>query len=243
MEAEGWPEWLMMRFADVIPEELGERIFEKWDRTVSLGLMFPKEEKQRSKTPAVHLGGWMLYGSEARITADSLQAGLPEPQRTQVLESMDDMLGDIKAALFPITERIMHHAAPEQERSQAKAHAFMRHWCRETFEKRPNLDFGPLFFTMAIKEGASERIHVDWNDNLRKFALVWVLGNFVGGLFCSSQLGIRVPVRGRSLLAVRTRLLGHNATLVGEGRRLVFTCFTDSVIFEKALEGHDYAYF
>ncbi|KAJ7163193.1 hypothetical protein C8R46DRAFT_818286, partial [Mycena filopes] len=78
----------------------------------------------------------------------------------------------------------------------------------------PALNFGGLFFTIAIKEGSSERIHIDWNDCLQKYALIFCAGDYTGGDFCIPQLKIRIPLRPGSVLAVRTRLLAHCATEV-----------------------------
>ncbi|KAJ7142159.1 hypothetical protein C8R46DRAFT_886706 [Mycena filopes] len=105
---------------------------------------------------------------------------------------------------------------------------------------RPDMDFGGTFYTMAVKEGSSERIHVDWNDNLHKFALIFTAGDYTGGEFCIPQLGIRIPFLPGSVVAVRTRLLAHCSAPVLSGRRIVFTCFTDSTLLEHTLGDRDY---
>jgi hypothetical protein len=116
----------------------------------------------------------------------------------------------------------------------------VRYHLAEEFLARPNLDFGGLFFTIAVKEGSSERFHVDWNDNLHKYAIVFCAGDYVGGEFCVPQLGVRVPLRPGSVIAVRTRLLAHCSAPLS-GRRLVFTCFTDCTLLEHTLKGRAFA--
>lgn len=103
------------------------------------------------------------------------------------------------------------------------------------------MDFGGLFYTMAAKEGSSERIHIDWNDCIQKYALIMCWGKFTGGEFCAPQLDMRIPMRSGSVIAARTRVLAHCATLVGQGRRIVFTCFTDSTLLDQTLKDRDAA--
>lgn len=101
------------------------------------------------------------------------------------------------------------------------------------------MDFGVTFFTIAVKEGGSEIIHIDWNDNLHKFALIFAAGDWEGGEFCIPQLGVRIPLRPGQVIAVRTRLLAHCSAPI-LGRRIVFTCFTDSTLLEHTLCDKDY---
>jgi hypothetical protein len=116
----------------------------------------------------------------------------------------------------------------------------VRYFLAAELSERPNLDFGGLFFTIAVKEGSSDRFHIDWNDNLQKYAIIFCAGDYEGGEFCVPQLGERIPLRPGSVIAVRTRLLAHcSAPLTG--RRLVFTCFTDSTMLEHTLQGLDFA--
>jgi hypothetical protein len=171
---------------------------------------------------------------------------------------MDKFLGVFKHDVVPPLENVMYRHAPEQTRVQSMCVALINFICcsqlffrvyqyvlkhlAKQFERRPNLDFGGLFFSVACKEGSSEVIHIDWNDNLHKFALVFCVGDYVGGEFCAPQIGHRIPLQPGAVLAVRTRLLAHCATVVGRGRRLVFTCFTDSPLLERALVNADFAY-
>ncbi|KAJ7065148.1 hypothetical protein B0H15DRAFT_807704 [Mycena belliarum] len=105
-------------------------------------------------------------------------------------------------------------------------------------DMRPALDFGGLFFTIAVKEGSSERIHIDWNDNLHKYALIFCVGDYEGGEFCVPQLNMKVPLRPGSVIAARTRLLAHCSAPLS-GRRVVFTCFTDCTLLGHILKGRD----
>ncbi|KAJ7815265.1 hypothetical protein B0H14DRAFT_2304317, partial [Mycena olivaceomarginata] len=73
----------------------------------------------------------------------------------------------------------------------------------------PNLNFDGLFFTVAVKEGSSEVLHVDWNNNLHTYAIIFCVGDYTGGEFCIPQIGYRIPLRAGAILAVRTRLLAH----------------------------------
>ncbi|KAJ7822465.1 hypothetical protein B0H14DRAFT_2281311, partial [Mycena olivaceomarginata] len=54
---------------------------------------------------------------------------------------------------------------------------------KHQFCRCPNLDFGGLFFTVAVKEGSSEVLHVDWNNNLHTYVVIFTVGNYTGGEF------------------------------------------------------------
>lgn len=79
---------------------------------------------------------------------------------------------------------------------------------------------------MAIKEGGSERIHLDFNDDKRNPSWVMAVGAWKGGKMSLPQLGVNVPILGGQLMSAMTGTLAHSATPV-EGRRIVFTFFTD----------------
>ncbi|KAF8197790.1 hypothetical protein K438DRAFT_1465324, partial [Mycena galopus ATCC 62051] len=62
------------------------------------------------------------------------------------------------------------------------------------------------------KEGASAELHIDWNDNLNRHALILRVGDYGGGDFCVPQLGGRMPFKAGSLLAAKARLLAPCST-------------------------------
>ncbi|KAJ7126520.1 hypothetical protein C8R43DRAFT_897615 [Mycena crocata] len=194
----------------------------------------PAADTNRSTTPGYHFGVWGFFSLQPHVTAESIQK--PEAQ-----DALDALLTEVKVSVVPFMERLMHQYAPEQERIQKRIHDRNLFLLAKEFVLRPALDFGGLFTTIAMKEGSSDIIHIDWNDNTRKYALIFVVGHFTGAEFCVPQLNMCFPVRQGMLLAVRTCILAHCATLVGTGRRVVFTCFTDSMLFEQVLKGRDYA--
>ncbi|KAJ7241227.1 hypothetical protein B0H12DRAFT_46633 [Mycena haematopus] len=97
-----------------------------------------------------------------------------------------------------------------------------------------NVDFGGVITTVECKEGGSEKIHLDWFDNLNIFAWVTAIGDFEGANFCTPQLGGQMVSKPGSLLGARTQLLAHCCTPIS-GRRIVFTFFVDSCLFEKTM--------
>ncbi|KAJ7018774.1 hypothetical protein C8F04DRAFT_1277159 [Mycena alexandri] len=223
LKADGLPPWLAIRLAHIIPIPLLNELLHLWDHLVSMGLKFPKLDPNRSHTVAVHLSVWGLFGWSPRITKGITNRA----KREAVLRSMDKMLWFLTKRIVRQMENALDEIIPEHARLQdcLRAHA-KRLLCKE-FNRRPSLNFGGLFFTVAIKEGASERIHINWNNCLQKYALIFCAGNYTGADFCIPQLNIHIPLGPGSVLAVRTRLLAHCATLVGSGRQVVFTRFTD----------------
>ncbi|KAJ7177726.1 hypothetical protein C8R46DRAFT_1029328 [Mycena filopes] len=213
LEDDGLPYWLAMRLAHIIPIPILDELLARWDHLIRMGLKFPKPDPNRSRTAAVHLGVWGLFGTCPRITADSLQKDISDPvQRALVLEAMDAMLQHLKAKIITKITPALDELIPEHVRLQDRLRAHAERLLRKEFAARPALNFGGLFFTIAIKEGSSERIHIDWNDCLQKYALIFCAGDYTGGDFCIPQLKIRIPLRPGSVLAVRTRLLAHCAT-------------------------------
>ncbi|KAJ7199378.1 hypothetical protein GGX14DRAFT_373164, partial [Mycena pura] len=228
------PKWLAIRFPDVIPPKTQQKLLTSWDRVIAIGLRFPKATTQRSSTPAVHLGVWSLFSTTPYITADSRQ------KVKQVTTQLDAFLGIIKKNVVPKLESLVDWEMGEGTRIRHRVHRRVQATLKREFSRRPNLDFGGLFLAIAVKEGSSEVLHVDWNDNLHTYAIVFCIGDYVGGEFCIPQIGRRIPLRPGAILAVRTRLLAH-CTHVGSGRRLVFTCFTDSTLLEQTITG-DFAF-
>ncbi|KAF8573929.1 hypothetical protein K439DRAFT_1268764, partial [Ramaria rubella] len=80
----------------------------------------------------------------------------------------------------------------------------------ETFQKRPGLDFKGIFFCLAIKEGSSQIIHLDWTDHPWTYAWVILIGEgWQGGELCLPQLGKKVPTRPGQVIAFTARTLAH----------------------------------
>ena len=96
---------------------------------------------------------------------------------------------------------------------------------------RPALDFKGAFFTIAVKEGSSEIVHIDWNDGIKTMTWIFAVGDWEGAEFVAPQLGVKVPIVAGHMLGVMSRTLAHLSTPIRSGRRVVFTCFTDQNIW------------
>jgi hypothetical protein len=91
-----------------------------------------------------------------------------------------------------------------------------------------------MFFTLAIKEGSSERLHIDFNDHPHSLTWLVPFGEWTGGDFVVPQLGAVVPVRSGQILGAMTRVLLHCGTPITSGCRLVLTCFTDNTLIRHS---------
>lgn len=107
----------------------------------------------------------------------------------------------------------------------------------EVLEKRA-LNFSGTFFTVAIKEGVSEFLHVDWNDRVGGVTFVIPFGEWEGGYLCTPQLGVRVPIGAGQMVAALTRHLMHCSTPVTSGKRYVMTLFTDRGLYAAMREAN-----
>ncbi|KAJ7263254.1 hypothetical protein B0H12DRAFT_298331 [Mycena haematopus] len=233
-ETVGPPPFDVGRFPNVISSRAQFRLLEAWDRVQALKPVYGLRESQRSSSPALHLGVWERYTKEPIVTGDSRQADAPCDRRQELVEALHDLCGVIKQFVIPRLRAILEWYYPGQEWIWEAMHRrILKHLGSELAE-HPNFDFGGIITTVACKEGGSEKIHLDWFDNLNIFAWVTAIGDFEGANFCTPQLGGQMVSKPGSLLGARTRLLAHCCTPIS-GRRIVFTFFVDSCLFEKTM--------
>lgn len=116
-----------------------------------------------------------------------------------------------------------------------RAHARVKRILAKQLRDRPALDFGGAFFVVAVKEGSSERIHLDFNDDEHGVSWVVPFGDqWEGGAFCAPQLEKKIPVGPGQALGGMTRLLAHCGTPVTSGRRVILTLFSDKNLLQHA---------
>ncbi|KAJ7488550.1 hypothetical protein B0H11DRAFT_2012988 [Mycena galericulata] len=230
----GPPPFEIGRFPDVISDYAQYELLRAWDRVQALQPVYPPVEMQRSSAPGLHLGIWERYTTRPIITGDSRQIQAPLHRRKELMDALHDLCGVIQRFVMPKLRSIVEWYYPGLEWMWEAMHQrILKHLGRE-LAQYPNFDFGGLITTVACKEGGSEKIHIDWFDNLNLHAWVLAIGDFQGASFCTPQLGGQTPCKPGSLLGARTRFLAHCCTPIS-GRRLVFTFFTDSCLFEKTM--------
>jgi hypothetical protein len=114
-----------------------------------------------------------------------------------------------------------------------RAHGRVATILAKEFATRPALDFGGVFFTVAVKEGSSEIIHLDFNDDKDNVSWIVPFGDWKGGEFCVPQLNQKVPIRPGQVIAAMTRNLAHCSAPV-TGRRVILTLFTDKTLLKHS---------
>jgi hypothetical protein len=112
-----------------------------------------------------------------------------------------------------------------------RTHKRVLAWLGKKLTDRPALDYGGAFFTIAVKEGTSEKIHIDWNDAKNTITWLWAVGDWEGAELVMPQLGIAVPFRPGQVLGVMSGVIAHFTTRQTSGRRVVFTCFTEQLLW------------
>jgi hypothetical protein len=110
---------------------------------------------------------------------------------------------------------------------------------KREFEKRPALDMGGTFYTLAIKDGASEIYHLDLKDHLYSWTFIVLIGDWTGGELYIPQIDRKVPVRQGQVIAIMTRLLVHCTAPITSGQRTVFTCFSNAVLMKHGKQWLD----
>jgi hypothetical protein len=117
----------------------------------------------------------------------------------------------------------------------SSAHERIKRYLHEEFRLRPALNLGPAVSTIAVKIGASEKIHVDVNDDTRFPAWLIPVGNWKGGgEVVLPQLNQKFAVLPRRAFGFLARDLGHCTTAVVEGVRLIITCFFERTLLKHA---------
>jgi hypothetical protein len=86
-----------------------------------------------------------------------------------------------------------------------------------------------LFPLRAILINSLTEEHTDSGDWEGGWAWIGVFGNFTGGDFCLSQLGIRAPIPASSIVGIRGSLLKHFVTLWEGYRYSVVHFFKESL--------------
>ncbi|KAJ6610031.1 hypothetical protein B0H10DRAFT_2061698 [Mycena sp. CBHHK59/15] len=204
-EEDGMPPFEVGRFPGVITPYVQKLLLKAFDRLKALKPEYGPIEPQRSMTPAQHFGIWEHYLSHPIITGDSRQIKAMLARRPDLVDAIHHLCELIKEHILPKLQEIVDWYFPGQRRTQDELR-ICKYLSRD-LEEYPNFDFLGLFTTIAVKEGSSERVHVDWGDNLHRYAFVFTAGDYIGGDFshCSTP---------------------------AQGRCLVFTCFVDSMLFE-----------
>jgi hypothetical protein len=94
------------------------------------------------------------------------------------------------------------------------------------------LDFGGMFYCVAVGKGHSYNTHTDVTDFVKSYAIVMPFGDFEGGDLILLSRGLGVPVRSGQFLAVAASFLPHYvADTIGP--RYCLTMFTDKFIATK----------
>ncbi|KAJ7588334.1 hypothetical protein C8J56DRAFT_785915, partial [Mycena floridula] len=175
----------------------------------------------------VHLGIWRHYAPEPFPTS-------PTMNQTQAVEpKVNELCGIVQEIFSQKLSRIMARYLPKQlQRKKSRQHCQVRRHLNKLFQKRPKLDFGPPFFTVAVKSGSSEILHLDMMDDAEDFTWITVVGDFTGGYFYAPQFGICIPVFPGQVLGVLTRWIAHCSIPITSGRRVVYTLFSDKFIMQ-----------
>lgn len=243
---DGMPPYLAIRYEHFLSKAHQKRLILRWDDVVaSHPVNHLKPDTNRSTTEGHHFGIWEVFGSKPRMTADT------RTQTPKAKEAIDCLLGYVQSFMAPklatayadhvplhwkAMQKCVYYAVNENlcKQTSFRVHARVHQHLGGVLLSRPRVDMGGPFFALAVKESGSGVVHLDWNDNRGIYAYIFAVGDWEGGEFCIPQLGIKIPVRPGQVLAVLARVLAHFSAPVTSGRRIVFTCFTDTLLFKHA---------
>jgi len=87
----------------------GQRcLLNRWKFLRDQGPIHYIKKERRSRTPALHIGVWHIYGSEPRITRET------RDQSPEVIEAMDRLLEAIKRWVVPRVKNFLKNYCPHQ---------------------------------------------------------------------------------------------------------------------------------
>jgi hypothetical protein len=102
------PPYLALRFDKIFRKPSHEiEILNAWDDLKAAGVKFPKSDKSRSSTPALHLGIWQRYRNKPYISSDTRE------QTPLAIAKMDDFLSLIIKYISPRILDFLRDEFPE----------------------------------------------------------------------------------------------------------------------------------
>ncbi|KAL0950537.1 hypothetical protein HGRIS_007345 [Hohenbuehelia grisea] len=220
--------YLLMRFNNIINKATARRLLNCYVEMEALGLKTSHAEAHWSTTSALHAGVWSLYQKMPYVTRDT------RSQPSAVTEVLARMLGIIAKEVAPKLVKLLKEHCPEQWARLQRAYDRVKTIMWEVYGEKPWLDFEGAFFTVAVKQGSSKILHLDWNDD-KCGGITWVIpvGRWEGGEFCSPQLKACIPVAQGQALGVQARRLVHCGA-PAKGTRVVFMLFADHTLLKQA---------
>ncbi|KAJ7599513.1 hypothetical protein C8J56DRAFT_1094410 [Mycena floridula] len=171
--------------ADHAPPYLLIRIDKVYNNLKKSGIKIPQDRNSWSLTDSVHLGICITTPPQPFPTSPTMN------QTPAVKHKLNKLRGMIQEVFSQKLCRIMAHYLPKQlEKSDSIVKSDDT---SINCSKKDKLDFGPTFFTVAVKSGSSEILHLDMMDDAEDFTWIAVVGDFTGGYFYAPQFGIRIP--------------------------------------------------
>ncbi|KAF6757756.1 hypothetical protein DFP72DRAFT_1110493 [Ephemerocybe angulata] len=218
----------------------GEVLWALWLKMIELGLdpqaLGLKNQNRSSETEAVHIGQWHIFTPQPIFTADTMKIYNNLTLRPYFVKFLKIIRDDIAPEVAQLTKCWCPGTWATQQKAYRYTKAILQRRNPELWEL---MDWKGAFFTIAIKEGVSEVLHLDWNDHPLAFTWVTAFGDYTGGHFRAPQLGFDVPLPPGHILGALTRRLLHCGT-AAEGQRLVFTFFTNHTLVNHAERYHVY---
>ncbi|KAI0071821.1 hypothetical protein K474DRAFT_1712152 [Panus rudis PR-1116 ss-1] len=199
-------------------------------RQQALAKSMDSRRKCKKSKGARHLGFWRHRRKRPCVTAQY------RCLRPKVMGAVDRFLKYTRRHVLDPLSHVIEMEHPEIVETMTKVCCYLlsHEHVRKAMRKRPALNFGRLFTTMALSEGGSQRNHVGWLDDPNLLAWVIPLGNFGQSYTCFPQLGKKYALRAGDACGMASRHLSHRAELLGVGHRDVITMFTHRSLVKAA---------
>lgn len=113
--------------------------------------------------------------------------------------------------------------------------ARVRRELAKELEDKPWLDFKGAFFGLSMRDGCSDRYHIDWSDDREGLSWVTGVGNWEGASLRTPELHTETPVAPGEALLCNMRKVVHSASPITQGRRITLTGFTCQLLAKHCL--------
>ncbi|KAI0072018.1 hypothetical protein K474DRAFT_1605946 [Panus rudis PR-1116 ss-1] len=238
VDPESGNELLGMRFHNVLSVKDMDYILDLWDAFLATNPKHSSTSKDANRSSsgegAFHFGLFQCNTDFPALTADSRN------QSPETLTAIDKLLCAVKRILLPKIDALNKEHFPNHHKRMQKVRLYVLDEQGELLARRLALVFLGVCTAIAVKEGASDSVHIDFHDPKQGIAWVVPIGDWVGSTLSLPQLGddshaCEFEIRPREIFAFPARRLAHAVKPPTKGRRLALTFFTHGNTVNYAL--------
>ncbi|KAE9387620.1 hypothetical protein BT96DRAFT_1079083 [Gymnopus androsaceus JB14] len=200
---------------------------------VAKGFKYAEKEPDQNRasvTRSLHFGIWEKFAKKPQITWET------QNQSQEVSELLQQFLSIISCEIAPAVAQLYKKFYPSEWEIQKMAWDRVSRLLTKPLQNMPYLDFHGAFFAIAVKQGCSDRDHLDWGDDLEAMTFITAVDEWEGADLQTPELGFCFPLCQGELGAGKMRKMVHSAGSITSGRRITLTFFTSELLTKHGKE-------